>query len=368
MLELSNGDIARARQHSLLLAGPSLGSAEAVATWFGAMQAQDPASAVWSLGVRLPGSVAADVDGAFERGGILRTWPMRGTIHVIPSRDAGWMLELTGVRALSGSATRLGQLGLDQNSVDRAVAALESALHGGHRLTRADSFAALQQAGLDTSGQRGYHLLWHAAHLGVVCIGPYQGKEQTFVLLREWAPVQDRLERRDAMAELAHRYFRSHGPVTVKDFAGWTGLTLTDARAAVAANDGRLESARFGPDECWMSTGLAEALRQGAGRDRLPAVTLPGFDEFLLGYKDRSVQLAAERMGDVVPGGNGMFRATVCIDGRVAGVWTRIVRRARVDVTVHPFAPFTKREEREVDQALAAYGGFLGLPVRRQGL
>lgn len=122
---------------------------------------------------------------------------------------------------------------------------LQTALSGG-RLTRAAALASLQDAGLDTSGQRGYHLLWYASQVGVTCIGPMDGKEQTFVLLDQWAPRAGGLSPDDALVELAHRYFRSHGPATIKDFAGWTGLTLTAARAAVAGNAGRLVSAEFG--------------------------------------------------------------------------------------------------------------------------
>ena len=362
MTTLSATTVARARQHSLLLATESARSVLDVATWFGAMQAQDAASGVWSLGVRVAGSTKADVDAAFERAEVIRTWPMRGTIHIVPARDARWMLALTGPRALSGTQTRRQQLDLTSNDLERAVDVLGIALAGG-RLTRAATLAALQDAGLDTSSQRGYHLLWYASQVGVTCIGPMEGKEQTFVLLDQWAPDQVTMDSGDALVELALRYFRSHGPATIKDFAGWTGLTLTAARAAVAGNDGRLVSAPFEDGELWMTSELLSAIDDGATAQPLPAVALPGFDEFLLGFKDRRVQLAPENMEQVVPGSNGMFRSTICIDGRAVATWVRTARKSRIDVTLEPFAPLGSRQVTSAERALDRYADFLGLPV-----
>lgn len=231
--ELSVSDVSRARLVSLLLCDQSLGSASEIVAWFGAMQAQDLASGKWSFGVRIPGSTEVDIDGAIERGEVLRTWPMRGTIHFVPPADARWMLELTGVKALEGAAKRREYLGLDLITVDRAASVLESALAGGRRLTRAEAVALLTDSGIPTAGQHGYHLLWYVSQIGVTCIGPNMGKEQTFVLLDDWAPQQRRLDRDEALVELAFRYFRSHGPTSAKDFAGWTGLSMLDAKRAV---------------------------------------------------------------------------------------------------------------------------------------
>src|SRR4051812_40203863 len=155
---------------SLLLRGGGPGSVAGVVEWFGAMQAQDAASGLWSLGVRLPGRTQDDVRAALERREALRTWPMRGTVHLVPPRDARWMLAVTGVRALSGVANRWAQLGLTETDADRAADVLGEALADGGRLTRAECLATLRAAGLDTTGQRGYHMLWYASQRGVTCI------------------------------------------------------------------------------------------------------------------------------------------------------------------------------------------------------
>ncbi|MFG3422506.1 winged helix DNA-binding domain-containing protein [Micromonospora sp. NPDC048063] len=327
-----------------------------VVEWFGAMQAQDLASGMWSLGVRLPALNHADVHAALERREALRTWPMRGTVHLVPPRDARWMLELTGVRSLAAAATRRAQLGLAEADADRAVDVLGAALAGGGRLTRARCLAALEAAGIGTAGQRGYHLLWYASVRGVTCLAPNVGTEQTFALLDEWAPAPHRPDRDEALAILARRYVRGHGPVTDREFAGWTGLTLTDARRGLAAAGDALARVRVDGQEALVDSALPDAPRAPVDDDLL---VLPGFDEYLLGYKDRSLMLDAAHRDAIVPGGNGVFQATVVRDGRVVGTWKRAVGRDRVAVTVRPLTPLGAAQRAGVERALGRYAAFL---------
>ncbi|MEU5947684.1 winged helix DNA-binding domain-containing protein [Micromonospora sp. NPDC047465] len=327
-----------------------------VVEWFGAMQAQDLASGMWSLGVRLPALGHADVHAALERQEALRTWPMRGTVHLVPPRDARWMLELTGVRSLAAAATRRAQLGLTQADADQAVDVLGTALAGGGRLTRARCLAALEAAGIGTAGQRGYHLLWYASVRGVTCLAPNVGTEQTFALLDEWAPAPHRPDRDEALAILARRYVRGHGPVTDREFAGWTGLTLTDARRGLAAAGDALARVRVDGQEMLVDAALPDAPRAPVDDDLL---VLPGFDEYLLGYKDRSLMLDAAHRDAIVPGGNGVFQATVVRGGRVVGTWKRTVGRDRVAVTVRPLTPLGAARRAGVERALGRYAAFL---------
>ncbi|WP_433125599.1 winged helix DNA-binding domain-containing protein [Micromonospora sp. CA-240977] len=362
-VDLSAADALALRMTSLLLC-PHPGTRPAgvadVVEWFGAMQAQDLASGLWSLGARLPGRTVADVQAALERREALRTWPMRGTVHLVPPADARWMLELTGVRSLAGVATRRAQLGLTEADADRAVDVLGAALAGGGRLTRAECLATLRAAGLGTDGQRGYHLLWFASVRGVTCVAPNVGTEQTFALLDEWAPDARRLERDEALALLAHRYVRGHGPVTAREFAGWTGLTLTDARRGLAAAGDVLSLVRVDGEPMHVDAALADAPR-GTLDD---LVVLPGFDEYLLGYRDRTLMLDPAHQAAVVPGNNGIFQATVVRAGRVVGVWKRKVGRAAVTITIQPLTPMSSGERARVEQALQRYADFLGLPPR----
>ncbi|MGC5021806.1 winged helix DNA-binding domain-containing protein [Micromonospora sp. DT47] len=348
---------------SLLLRAHPRGRPESVAgvvEWFGAMQAQDAASGMWSLGARLPGHTVADVRAALERREALRTWPMRGTVHLVPPRDARWMLELTGVRALAGAAARRAALGLTEADADRAADVLGDALAGGGRLTRAECLARLAAAGVDTAGQRGYHVLWYASQCGVTCIAPHVGTEQTFVLLDEWAPDPHRPDRDEALGILARRYFRGHGPTTRQDFAGWTGLTATDAKRAIAAAGDALATVRVDGVEAVLDAALLDAPRTSVD----DVLVLPGFDEYLLGFKDRTLMLDPAHKQAIIPGGNGVFQATLVRGGRVVGTWKRTVGRTRATVTLHPLVPLDAAVRARFEAALDGYARFLGLPLR----
>jgi hypothetical protein len=352
------------RLRSLLLAAESSatspGSVADVVEWFGAMQAQDYASGLWSLGLRLPALTRADVQDALERREALRTWPMRGTVHLVPSRDAHWMLDLMGVRALAGAAKRREFLGLEQEVADRAVDLLGDALAGGNRLTRAQCVEVLERGGVSGAGQRAYHLLWYASQHGVTCMGPNVGSEQTFVLLDDWVPDPVRLDRDEALRTVASRYVRSHGPATRADLAGWTGLPLRDVDRAVALAGA--EVARVDVDGVPMLVAAA-ALDDVPDRPDAGVRVPPGFDEFLLGVKDRSLVLDPEHVAAVVPGGNGVFRATVVRAGRVVGTWTRTTHTARTEVAVAPLTPMSERERRRVERAFEPYAAYLQTPV-----
>lgn len=350
------------RLASLLLRDRHAGRPATVAgvvEWFGALQSQDMASGLWSLGVRLPGFTAQDVTAALERREALRTWPMRGTVHLVPPADTRWMLELMGVRALAAAATRRQSIGLDEKDADRGVEVLGAALAGGGRLTRAQCLRVLADAGVPVSGQQGYHLLWYASQKGVTAIAPHIGKEQTFVLLDEWAPEPRRPSREEALGIVALRYFRSHGPATVADLARWTGLTVKDCRAGVAAAGEALATVRVDGADMLVDPALLDAPLPETG----DWLALPGFDEYMLGYKDRAMMLDPAHFAAVVPGGNGVFQATLVRAGRVAGTWKRTLTKKAVVVSANPLVPFGAGERRHAEAALRPYAEFLGLPL-----
>ncbi|MGF1646096.1 MAG: winged helix DNA-binding domain-containing protein [Kineosporiaceae bacterium] len=373
-VELSPADALRVRMHSLLLRDEPARTDESARTddlarttagdvveWFGAMQAQDHGSGLWSLGRRVPGSTRADIEAAVERGEVLRTWPMRGTIHLVPPRDARWMLELTGVRALAGAAARREFLGLSEADADRATQVLGDALTGGRRMTRAECVDALTAAGIDGAGQRAYHLLWYASQQGVTCIGPHRGTEQTFVRLDEWAPDQHQLDRDEALATLATRFVRSHGPATRQDFAGWTGMPAADAKEALALAGDAVTAVRVDGKEMYAHPPVLDAaLATPATTGHVDA--LSGFDEYLLGYKDRSLMADKPTLAAVVPGGNGVFRWTLVRDGRVVATWQRKRTAAAVRMTVLPLADLTVRERAVAEVAVHDFARFTGLP------
>jgi DNA glycosylase AlkZ-like len=332
-----------------------------VVTWFGAMQAQDVASGLWSLGARLPGSTCESVGEVLERGEALRTWPMRGTIHLVPARDAHWMLDLMGAKPLAGAARRRAFLGLDEAMAERAVDVLAEALSGGGRLTRAECIDAMREKGIQGTGNAAYHLLWYASQRGVTCIAPHVDGEQTFVLLDDWVPDPVRLDRDEALATITERYVRSHGPAPVADLAGWTGLGVREVRRGVALAGDSVTTVSVDGVQMLASPAVLDA-----APTETPAAThrvLPGFDEFLLGYKDRGLMLDHADRDAVVPGGNGVFRPTMVRNGRVVGTWRRGASRTRTVVEARPFARLTRRDRTAFEREFAEYAHFVGRPL-----
>jgi len=332
-----------------------------VVEWFGAMQSQDLASGLWSLGARLPRLTRVDIEAALERREALRTWPMRGTVHLVPARDAHWMLDLMGRRALVGAAKRREYLGLSDATADHAVEVLGAALAGGGRMTRAGCLATLQEAGISCAGQRGYHLLRYASQRGVTCIAPDVAGEQTFVLLDDWVPDRVRLPRDEALATIAVRYVRSHGPTTRQDMAGWTGLQAADVKRGIAAAGDELETVLAEGRE--MIVAAAATAPPEVRRADDAVLALPGFDEYLLGFKDRSLMLDPVDLPAVIPGRNGVFQATLVRAGRVIGTWKRATGRGRTVVTAVPLRSWSSAVRLRVEQAFEPYARYLGQPV-----
>jgi hypothetical protein len=349
---------ARLESHGLARGLPSI--ADAVQR-LGAVQAQDLTAAKWVLGARVPGATVADVDAAIESRDIVRSWPLRGTLHLLPTAMLRPILAITGPRELQRAATRHAGLELDAAAYRKARTIAERELTGGSR-SRAELQEAWEAAGIATGGQRGYHLIWWLASEAVVCWGPIEARGQRLVLLDEWAPgpagSTAPADREATLAALFLAYVRGHGPVTVRDFAWWSGLTLTDARLAHAAvgdtvthfDDERLVAA----DSGWPADPSADAPR-ASGKFALAA-----FDEYFLGYTDRTAVCDPAFAGRVIPGGNGVFQPIIVAGGRVVGTWKRAPggkAGARASVVIDPF---TTANTRDFAPAFAEWARFWG--------
>ena len=323
------------------------------------MQAQDLASGTWSFGVRCAGITDADVRAAQERHEVLRTWPMRGTVHFVPAADAAWMVALMAARPLAGGAARREYLGITLEMVDRAVAVWTEALSGGKVLTRDECIALLVDAGLPIAGQVSYHLLWYASQVGVLCQGPPRGKDHTFTLMAEWVPSPATPTREEGLAIMALRYFRSHGPATEKDFARWTGMGLRECRVGIAGCGDQLVAV----DTSAGSMIVAAAMLDDASPVRNHLV-LPGFDEFMLGYGDRALIVEPQYFQAVVPGNNGVFQSTLVKGGRVLGIWKRTLKTKTVDIAATSLATIGVADRKAFEREFAAYGEFVGREPR----
>ena len=303
-------DIGLLRLVAQRIAGGRFSRSLDVVRWLTAMQAQDYGGALTSVALRTPSGKRGDVEAALDAGEIVRSWPLRGTLHFVAAEDLPWMLGIVAPRLLANAVPRHSQLDLDNAALERARDVAAAALRHSPRLRRGELMTVWDDAGLATSGQRGYHMLWYLAVAGVVCLGPVVGNEQQVVLVDEWISEPRRLERDEALGELASRYFRSHGPATVNDFTRWSGLQAADVRIGLAL--ARPELAAIDVDGvAYLMDAETPDLLAKFRREARGVFLLPGFDEFVLGYTDRSAVLAAKFGERVVPGHNGVFKPTV---------------------------------------------------------
>jgi hypothetical protein len=320
-----------------------------------AVQGQDLGQVLWAIGVRAPGSTREEARAAFDRGELVRGWPMRGTLHALRPDDLRLIASLTAERTVRSIARRAAELGIDEALVTTARDATVDALAGGRSLVRDDLFERWRAVGIDPAGGRGYHLLLRLALDGLVVWGPTARVGQGIVLLDEWAPATEPVPDRDeALRRVVTGHLRGRGPATEVDTAAWTKLPLGDVRRGLAAAGDAVER---------LGGGLLALVDRPAVGGIPTGHLLPGFDEYLLGYADRSAQLPVQHQDRVVPGGNGVFLPMAVVRGVVVGTWTRTERSAGVRVTVTPFAPLDPLAVRALEVATDRYARWLGAPV-----
>jgi hypothetical protein len=348
-------EIGLLRLAALRLAGPGLPDPAEAVRWLGALQAQDGGAPI-SVALRTTEKALSQVDEAFAAGEIVKSWPLRGTLHLTAAEDLPWMLQLSTPRSLVGVEKRRAFLGLDESTLEKARELAIGALTGGGALLRDELYGVWSSGGAPSDAGRGYHMLWYLSQTGTLVFGPPRDGEQQVVLLEEWTPRPRHLERDEALGELALRYFRSHGPATVKDFTGWCKLLAADVRVGVALARPYLEAVVVEGIEYLMDPATPELLAS-ARADARGVHLLPGFDEFVLGYQDRSAILAPEFARAIVPGGNGIFRPTVIANGQIIGTWRHKGQGAKRRLDATSFTAFTPTVER----ALASrYDGLPG--------
>ena len=347
--------ILAARLHNQWLARTPATRPADVVTRLAAMQSQDFIGAKWAIGLRTTGLDDAAVEAAFDRGEILRTHVMRPTWHFVTPADIRWLLSLTAPRVHQASKFYYKQHGLDPKTLSRAHRAIVSALEGGRSLSRAELAAALAKRGIDAKGPRLGLLTIHAELEQVMCSGPVRGKQLTYALFDERAPRAKARTPRDPGAELATRYFTSHGPATLRDYVWWSGLTVAQAKKGI-------EHAALEPREIDGLTYWSPAWGAAA---RMPPATflLPNYDEYLIAYKDRNLILPAGPAPRGGIAGLNAFEHPLVVDGVLAGHWTRRASGRTTRVALVIKTPLDASQRRAVTAAAARLKAFSGVEL-----
>lgn len=328
-----------------------------VVAWLGAVQAQEYGPAKWALGLRLPAGITdAKIQRALDAGRILRTHVLRPTWHFVTPADIRWMLELSAASVHRRLAIYDRRLGLDSAVFSRAAKICERVLRDRQFLTRRELGTHFASAGLPADSIRLLHIAMYIELEGVISSGPRRGKQATYALLDERVSNSVRLPREEALGELARRYFRSHGPATIRDFVWWSGLSTADARRGLEMNRARkleLEGTTY-----W-TLGGSSGVRP---RHQLVHL-LPIYDEYLVAYRDREAVPYGPSLIPTRAGGYVQFQHALVIMGQVVGTWRTTQTADGVQVNVVTMRRLTIPERRALQQQVARYERFLGSPV-----
>lgn len=354
-MAVTSSDLLNKRLRNQLLVASTRRKPEQVVSWLCAMQAQDFSAAKWAVAARAPGVQDGDVEQAFNDGSILRTHVLRPTWHFVTPHDIRWMLALSAPRIHAANDYYYRQSDLDAKTFAKSCAMIHRVLEGGNTLTRTELAVYLKRAKIPADGLKLAYVMMHAELEGVITSGPRRGKQFTYALMDERVPKGNTLGREEALAELARRYFTSHGPATARDFAWWSGLTVTDAQRAAESADS-LEAESIGGILHWSDK---ESIASPAIRSC--GLLLPNYDEYLIAYKDRAPFVDASRAANIVARSNGAFANHLVIDGRLAGSWSRTLKATTVLIEVAPYKKLTPAQLRAVTDACDYYGEFLGL-------
>jgi Winged helix DNA-binding domain len=358
-------DIARQRLRRQHLAEPFAASAVEVIGSLLAVQAENPAQAAWAVAARTSRPDQADLATLLDTGAVVRTHVLRPTWHFVLAEDIGWLLDLTAprVRRVTGQQLRATH-GLDDRGLARALAAVTDALGRRGELTRPELADELRGRGIEAGGHLVMLLLAHAELEGLICSGrPVQG-EHTYALMKDRVPASRRLDRTEALAELALRYFTGHGPATERDLAYWATITLSDARTGLSQVRDRLESFDHDGRTFW------QAPDSGPPEQALPATTaglrsgprppaghlLQILDEMYRGYQDSRWVLDADGL---VPRSRETSAGMALVDGQLVAAMRRTVADTRVDFDLRPYRPLARPEIDALRYAAARYGEYL---------
>ncbi len=362
---MTDFDILRQRLHNQHIAQQVYKKPDDIVRSLGAVQAQDYPGAKWAVGMRLLNASDNSIEQAFTEGTILRMHVMRPTWHFVAADDIRWLLTLTAPRVHAASAYYYRQLEVD-TIFTQSNTIIENALVGGKQLTRTELKAILERSGISSDGLRLGLMMMHAELDGIICSGPRRGKQFTYALLDERAPNARHLERDEAVAELTKRYFTSHGPAKIRDFAWWSGLTVAEVKAGLEMSKSHLTHEVINGETYWFSRQQATTV---SDKDiAQSAYLLSTYDEYGISYKDRKELIDPAYSEKANPGNLPVvpFQAQIAIDGKILGSWKRTPKKNQVIVEAYYFRPLTEVETRALTEEVERYGRFIGLPATLQ--
>ena len=338
------------------LLNPLFREPKELVSWMGAMQAQNYSMVKWAVGMRLKSATIQAVEKALHEGEILRTHVMRPTWHLVAAEDIRWMLKLSAQRIISAndSFAKGYDLDIPNELYTKAHDLLEKILCGKKSMTKQEIAEHFNRSGIVADNHRMTRFMARAEQEGIICSGEDRGSKCTYALLEERVPPMPELTKDESLARLARSYFRSHSPAVLQDFIWWSGLPVSDAKQAVYLIASELTTEQW-KEQTWYIHDTCRTRGKLSGHIHL----LPSYDEYLLGYKDRTDVLPLEHYSKAFTN-NGLFFPIVLHNGQVIGNWDKSVKKKSVDLAYFWFAPDVCSDEELLEQAKQKYAQFLG--------
>ncbi len=341
------------RMLSQQLASPNFEHPKALVSWMGAIQAQDYPMSKWAVGSRLQSGSLQTVDETLKRGEILRTHVLRPTWHLVAAEDIRWMLKLSAQRIKLAyvSSAKGHQLDISEKQYGQFNDLVVRMLEGNKSLTKQEIEAEVNQRGIKTVEPLIRRLLGNSEIEGVICSGVDKGGKPTYALLDERAPQVAGIHREEALARLASRYFRSHSPAKLADFAWWSGLSLTEAKQAI----GLIQSELITDSD---NLFVHESYKEAATLQTNILHLLPSFDEYLISYKDRTAVLDLEYHPKAF-NRFGTFYPVILHNGKIVGNWKKTVKKGQVAIETSFFDPKHGISRELIEKAKNRYKSFI---------
>ncbi len=309
-------DLATERMKNQRLGYGPLNSPLEVVRYMCGIQAQEDEMAKWGIGIRMINPDHNHITAELDAGTIIRTHIFRPTWHYIPGEDLKWMMAFSSPYIKRLNASREKQYGLDGPLLRKTRKIIESAFKEQPHLTKEQITIRLQANKINMGAERPIHILYDAECCGLICSGPRIGHRHSYALVDLRVPNSIQKSGEEALVELTKRYFQSHGPATTRDFAKWISIPLAKAKEGIASLGNTLQT--------WSSGGVHYYFIPG------PETTypmndffmLPAYDEYLIGYADRSFALE-EKYKKSTMTANGILYPTLIYRGKVKGRWIR---------------------------------------------
>ena len=354
---MTASEIAKQRLVNQQISTTTFKKPDEIVAWLGAMQAQEYTSSKWAIGLRLHNIHEADIDQAFNDGAILRTHLLRPTWHFVTPADIRWMLALTAPRIKAANAFMNRKLELDNTVLKRSNDTLAKSLEGGKQLTRTELKTKLEKKKIIADGLRLGYIMAQAELDGIICSGPKQGKQFTHALLEERVPPVKHLNKDEALAELSKRYFSSRGPATLKDFSTWSGLSSVDVKAGLSMVKSHFIQEKFNNEDYYFLPSVS------INNEVQNTYLLPIYDEYIMGYKNRSAIL--DFNNKIKPPPKFLFDHTIIIAGQIVGTWRRTIHNKSIDLEFNLFKPLSKTQHKKFEFAVDQFSSFMKLPVTK---